>query len=53
MLRSRLRRSNEQLKPVNSYQNEGASPFCVDWIHDIAAEPYYVGEEVRLLSDRL
>lgn len=42
---------NEQLKPeLIPEQND---PFCVDWIHDIAAEPFYVGEKVRLaVSDR-
>ncbi len=36
---------NEQLKPeLIPEQND---PFCVDWIHDVAAEPYYVGEKVR------
>jgi actin-related protein 8 len=36
---------NEQLKPeLIPEQND---PFCVDWIQDIAAEPYYVGEKVR------
>ncbi|KAI0286071.1 hypothetical protein BGY98DRAFT_944817 [Russula aff. rugulosa BPL654] len=34
---------NEQLKPeLIPEQND---PFCVDWIHDIAGEPYYVGEK--------
>jgi actin-related protein 8 len=43
---------NEQLKPeLIPEQND---PFCVDWVHAIAAEPYYVGEKVRLaLSDCL
>lgn len=37
---------NEQLKPeLIPEQND---PFCVDWIHDIATEPHYVGEKVRL-----
>lgn len=37
---------NEQLKPeLIPEQND---PFCVDWIHDIAGEPHYVGEKVRL-----
>jgi hypothetical protein len=37
---------NEQLKPeLIPEQND---PFCVDWIHNVAAEPYYVGEKVRL-----
>lgn len=42
---------NEQLKPeLIPEQND---PFCVDWIHDIAAEPCYVGEKVRLaISER-
>ena len=42
---------NEQLKPeLIPEQND---PFCVDWIHDIAVEPYYVGEKVRLaISER-
>jgi hypothetical protein len=41
---------NEQLKPeLIPEQND---PFCVDWIHDIAAEPYYVGEKVRLAVSR-
>ena len=42
---------NEQLKPeLIPEQND---PFCVDWIHDIAAKPYYVGEKVRLgVSER-
>jgi actin-related protein 8 len=36
---------NEQLKPeLIPEQND---PFCVDWIHDVAGEPYYVGEKVR------
>ena len=36
---------NEQLKPeLIPEQND---PFCVDWIYDVAAEPYYVGEKVR------
>ena len=35
---------NEQFKPeLIPEQND---PFCVDWIHDIATEPYYVGEKV-------
>ena len=35
---------NEQLKPeLIPEQND---PFCVDWIYDIATEPYYVGEKV-------
>ena len=43
---------NEQLKPeLIPEQND---PFCVDWIHDIAAEPCYVGEKVRLaISERV
>ena len=37
---------NEQLKPeLIPEQND---PFCVDWINDVGAEPYYVGEKVRL-----
>jgi len=37
---------NEQLKPeLIPEQND---PFCVDWIYDMATEPYYVGEKVRL-----
>lgn len=40
---------NEQLKPeLIPEQND---PFCVDWIHDIAAEPYYVGEKALRLAD--
>jgi hypothetical protein len=36
---------NEQLKPeLIPEQND---PFRVEWIHDIATEPYYVGEKVR------
>ena len=36
---------NEQLKPeLIPEQND---PFRVDWIYDIATEPYYVGEKVR------
>ena len=35
---------NEQLKPeLIPEQND---PFRVDWIYDIATEPYYVGEKV-------
>ena len=37
---------NEQLKPeLIPEQND---PFCVDWINDIGAESYYVGEKVRM-----
>lgn len=40
---------NEQLKPeLIPEQND---PFCVDWIHDSTAEPYYVGEEALRLAD--
>ncbi|KAI9510507.1 hypothetical protein F5148DRAFT_976598 [Russula earlei] len=40
---------NEQLKPeLIPEQND---PFCVDWIHDVAAEPYYVGEKALRLAD--
>jgi actin-related protein 8 len=36
---------NEQLKPeLIPEQND---PFRVDWIHDIATEPFFVGEKVR------
>ena len=36
---------NEQLKPeLIPEQND---PFRVDWIYDIATEPYHVGEKVR------
>lgn len=44
---------NEQLKPeLIPEQND---PFCVDWVHKIAAEEYYVGEKVSqplLTSER-
>ena len=36
---------NEQLKP--ELIPEQIDPSRVDWIHDVAAEPYYVGEKVR------
>ena len=37
---------NEQLKPeLIPEQND---PFCVDWINDVEAESYYVGEKVRM-----
>ncbi|KAI0299322.1 hypothetical protein BC826DRAFT_906622 [Russula brevipes] len=40
---------NEQLKPeLIPEQND---PFCVDWIHDIAREPHYVGEKALRLAD--
>ncbi|KAH9975732.1 hypothetical protein BGW80DRAFT_1436314 [Lactifluus volemus] len=40
---------NEQFKPeLIPEQND---PFCVDWIHDIATEPYYVGEKALRLAD--
>ncbi|KAH9992981.1 nucleus protein [Russula compacta] len=40
---------NEQLKPeLIPEQND---PFCVDWIHNIAAEEYYVGEKALRLAD--
>ncbi|KAH9990563.1 actin-related protein [Russula vinacea] len=40
---------NEQLKPeLIPEQND---PFCVDWIHDIAAEPFYVGEKALRIAD--
>ena len=36
---------NEQLKPeLIPEQND---PFRVEWIYDIATEPFYVGEKVR------
>ena len=36
---------NEQLKPeLIPEQND---PFRVDWIYDIATEPFFVGEKVR------
>jgi hypothetical protein len=37
---------NEQLKP--ELIPEQTDRVCMDWIHNIAAEPYYVGEKVRL-----
>jgi len=40
---------NEQLKPeLIPEQND---PFCVDWISDVRAEPYYVGEKALRLAD--
>ncbi|KAI9440349.1 hypothetical protein H4582DRAFT_1936346 [Lactarius indigo] len=40
---------NEQLKPeLIPEQND---PFRVDWIYDIATEPYYVGEKALRLAD--
>ena len=39
---------NEQLKPeLIPEQND---PFRVEWIYDIATEPFYVGEKVRLAT---
>ena len=36
---------NEQLKPeLIPEQND---PFRIEWIYDIATEPFYVGEKVR------
>ena len=41
---------NEQLKPeLIPEQND---PFRVDWIYDIATEPYHVGEKVPRLFQR-
>ncbi|KAI0306069.1 actin-like ATPase domain-containing protein [Multifurca ochricompacta] len=40
---------NEQLKP--ELIPEINDPFHVDWIHDIATEPYYVGEKALRIAD--
>ncbi|KAH9967476.1 actin-related protein [Russula dissimulans] len=42
---------NEQLKP--ELIPEQIDPSRVDWIHDVAAEPYYVGEKALRLADPL